>query len=404
MDAGSSFDTDLVLTELPTVLTGVVALTVLKAVTLFAATKVPRWMEPNRLPEVDAARLALLLAGGGEFAFVVLALAEKLKVLPTELGGVLTAIVLITMSTTPILGDLAMGLTNSMEEGIDGLAMLAEKAGLPVASTSSETQLADDAIVVCGYGEIGQSVLRVLGADYVFRSDIKHNDASMLPKVVAFDNDPSLINEEIMSAKAQNGVVALFGDGSNPAVIRSSGVTMPIAIYVAYEDHYKSLSATARLRASFATTPIFGRAQSSSQARSLKAAGATEVVTECDELSQTAVSLLRRSGCMATSSTKEDGLRLAMAEAAGISPQEVDDLMELFTCIDRDGNGLIEAGQIVESLRRSNSGIVSDDEFASMEAWTLNAVQAPIPAIEFCRLYLQAPETIQRSLTDSCMI
>ncbi len=86
MEAGSSFDLDLVISEWPTILIGSLALITMKAATLFAATKVPERFEPNRLPIQDAIRLSLLLAGGGEFAFVVLALAEKLEVLPNELG------------------------------------------------------------------------------------------------------------------------------------------------------------------------------------------------------------------------------------------------------------------------------------------------------------------------------
>eukprot|EP00962_Isochrysis_galbana_P017848 scaffold5138_cov125-Isochrysis_galbana.AAC.8 len=80
MDAGSSFDVDLALAQLPVVLAGAAGLVALKAITLGLATRVPRWLEPKRLPPADGLRLALLLSGGGEFAFVVLALAEKLKV------------------------------------------------------------------------------------------------------------------------------------------------------------------------------------------------------------------------------------------------------------------------------------------------------------------------------------
>ena len=80
------------LSELPTVLTGAVSLILLKALTTAAATRVPRWLEPNRLEAADAVKLAFLLSGGGEFALVVLALAEKLEVLPKDLGGLITAI------------------------------------------------------------------------------------------------------------------------------------------------------------------------------------------------------------------------------------------------------------------------------------------------------------------------
>ena len=74
------FDSDLVMSELPTVLTGAIALILLKILTVGTATRVPRWMEPNRLEPYDAVKLSFLLSGGGEFAFVVLSLAERLEV------------------------------------------------------------------------------------------------------------------------------------------------------------------------------------------------------------------------------------------------------------------------------------------------------------------------------------
>ncbi|KAL3908944.1 MAG: hypothetical protein SGILL_008288, partial [Bacillariaceae sp.] len=187
MGAGSSFDTDTVLKEFPTVITGTVALVVLKAATLFLATRVPKWIEPNRLPVADGVRLSLLLSGGGEFAFVVLALAEKLEVLPTDLGSLLTAIVLITMAITPFLGELAQVASRPFE--------VHNEEGLITEMASTEgMSIAEDAVVVCGYGEIGQSCLQVLDEEYEwakgFSESVKiQNNA---PKIVAFDSDPSL--------------------------------------------------------------------------------------------------------------------------------------------------------------------------------------------------------------------
>eukprot|EP00965_Chrysotila_dentata_P245373 6206510-Pleurochrysis_carterae.AAC.2 len=66
---------------------------------------------PTHISSADTLRLSLLLAGGGEFAFVVLASAEKLGAIPYDLGAVLTAIVLISMCLTPLLGDIAEAAT-----------------------------------------------------------------------------------------------------------------------------------------------------------------------------------------------------------------------------------------------------------------------------------------------------
>ena len=157
MGAGSSFDTDIVLNEFPTVITGAFALLFFKALTLFLATRVPEWLEPNRLPVSDGIRLALLLAGGGEFAFVVLALAEKLQVLPADLGSLLTAIVLITMAVTPFLGEAADKVSTRF---------MADNANFEVTEEVQSTEVAQDAMVVCGYGEIGESCLRVLYEEF----------------------------------------------------------------------------------------------------------------------------------------------------------------------------------------------------------------------------------------------
>jgi len=291
MDAGSLFDSDLVLSELPTVLTGAISLIALKALTVAAATRVPRWMEPNRLDANDAVKLAFLLSGGGEFAFVVLALAEKLDVLPKDLGGLLTAIVLITMAVTPLLGQVASVASEAFaasngEEGGDGTIRQ---------SLDEESQVAEDAVVVCGYGEVGREVLINLGNSNHFDAD--DGIPTGLPRLVAFDTKPSLIDD--IPLPASNAAV-MYGDGENPEVLRSHGVSDPRAIFVSYEDHERAMAATSRLRTTFAEAPIYTRAQSRREARELKIAGATEVVVERDELPRSSPYLLLGDGRVRT--------------------------------------------------------------------------------------------------------
>lgn len=273
MDAGSLFDSELVLAELPTVLTGAISLILLKGITVAAATRVPRWMEPNRLEPYDAVKLAFLLSGGGEFAFVVLALAEKLDVLPKDLGGLLTAIVLITMAVTPLLGIAASSVSKNFS--FDQLSHTFD-------DDSSESFVADDAIVVCGYGEVGKAVFEKLG-------DLKDEDTGHPPSLVAFDMSPMLMNSILMPTPSS---AVMFGDSANPEVILAHGVEKPRAFFVSYDDHEQVMSAVARLRFSFPEAPIFARAQSRFEAQELMEAGATEIVVEFDELSRSAQALL----------------------------------------------------------------------------------------------------------------
>jgi len=248
MDAGSLFDSELVLAELPTVLTGAISLILLKGITvgkssvsifaedciilsvlshlfrvvfkiiyIAAATRVPRWMEPNRLEPYDAVKLAFLLSGGGEFAFVVLALAEKLDVLPKDLGGLLTAIVLITMAVTPLLGIAASSVSKNFS--FDQLSHTFD-------DDSSESFVADDAIVVCGYGEVGKAVFEKLG-------DLKDEDTGHPPSLVAFDMSPMLMNSILMPTPSS---AVMFGDSANPEVILAHGVEKPRALFVSYDE------------------------------------------------------------------------------------------------------------------------------------------------------------------------
>lgn len=276
MDAGSLFDSDLVISELPTVLTGAISLILLKGLTVAAATRVPRWLEPNRLNASDAVKLSFLLSGGGEFAFVVLALAEKLEVLPKDLGGLLTAIVLLTMAVTPLLGQFASIASKAFESDTVSEEVYELVEG-------EESQVAEDAVVICGYGEVGKKIADNLASENNEETNMK------LPQIVAFDTEPSLFNNILLPT---SNFAVMYGDGKNPEVFRAHGVQNPRAIFISYEHHEQVMSATLRLRTSFIDTPIYTRAQSREEAEELKCAGATEVVVERDELPRSSPILL----------------------------------------------------------------------------------------------------------------
>lgn len=429
MDAGSSFDLNLVLAEFPTVITGVLALILLKGSTVFCATKVPRWMEPNRLPERDAVKLSFLLAGvstllsryvvsylwndfigffflqchinfkflqGGEFAFVVLAVAERLDVLPRDLGGLLTAIVLITMAFTPLLGDAADRISDIAREN-DGRDRSSSLIKMDENGIMEEPSfVSNEAVVVCGYGEIGKNVVDIVGESNSVEG------SHFLPRVAAFDTDPALVDKILVPKK---DTVVLYGDGANPEVLRSSGVTDPSAIFISYQDHAMVLSATSRLRNAFEETPIFARAQTRFEAQVLKAAGATEVVVESDELPRSAMALLIGDWERSTATPlSRELLQKAVAKASGIKMREVENMLDWFKATDTEGTGLITQSNLLDVVRRSKSGVMSDEEIEQIEEWILNVVQKPLDYIGFCRLFVKAPDRIKEALKETCIL
>jgi Kef-type K+ transport system membrane component KefB len=395
MDAGSNFDLSLVLREWPTVIGGSLALIGIKAITLFSATKVPKSIEPNRLPQVDAVRIAVLLAGGGEFAFVVLALAEKIGVLSHDLIALLTAIVLVTMGITPLLGDAAETLSKPYIEG--------EQSNDDTTSgeikTSESTRVAEDAVVVLGHAETGRAVLRMLGEYRSSRDEEAHEWA--LPDIVAFSQNPGLVDTILFPGPRS---IVLYGDGNNPEVIKSSGVTNPKAIFVAHENTGRTLAGTARLRAAFPDSPIYARAATRRESRNLQLAGATEVVVECDELARSVPQLMKGAWEGPLNDSDYDSaedFRVAAAAAASIPLVVVDDLFELYESLDLCATGLIGRDDITEMFRKTKKGfIASDEEISQMEEWlqtTESAHMDPMDRIEFCRLYSRAPDFVKKS-------
>ena len=91
---------------------------------------------------------------------------------------------------------------------------------------TGESSVADDAIVVCGYGEVGKAVIDKLG-------ELKDGDTGRPPSLVAFDTSPMLMSSILMPSPS---AAVMFGDSSNPEVIMAHGVEKPRALFVSYDE------------------------------------------------------------------------------------------------------------------------------------------------------------------------
>ena len=112
--AGASLDPLTVVEQWPTLLAGIGVFCAVKFGIVFSAGNFALG-----LTKAEALRVAILLAGGGEFAFVVFKLANNLGVLTEDLTKLLTASVIISMSLTPLLGELASWGSSLLEKHDD---------------------------------------------------------------------------------------------------------------------------------------------------------------------------------------------------------------------------------------------------------------------------------------------
>lgn len=110
LTTGASVDPMVISNDLPTVLALLFGLIAFKAVIVAAIGPF------FKLTRAESAKLGLLLSGGGEFAFVILTLADRLEVIPSQLAKILVGVVVLSMAFTPTLSIWGDELANKIEE------------------------------------------------------------------------------------------------------------------------------------------------------------------------------------------------------------------------------------------------------------------------------------------------
>jgi voltage-gated potassium channel Kch len=119
------------------------------------------------------------------------------------------------------------------------------------------SQSAANAIVICGFGSVGETVARALSYPPVVQDfkifDAEKGNDDILP-YVAFDLDPELV---IKGHKS--GYSVMYGDGSQPLVLSTAGVVNPRAFIVTFDEEELCLKTVERLHFAYPKVPIYAR-------------------------------------------------------------------------------------------------------------------------------------------------
>ncbi|KAL9238513.1 hypothetical protein vseg_012922 [Gypsophila vaccaria] len=271
---GTSIDMQLLLREWPNILALLGGLIAIK--TMIIAAIGPR----VGLTLKESVRIGFLLSQGGEFAFVVFSLANRLGVLPLELNKLLIIVVVLSMALTPLLN----------EVGRKAADIIAEKFEADVKVSESMNYEASEPVVILGFGQMGQVLANFLSAPLASGAD---GDAVGWP-YVAFDQNPAVVK------RAKDlGFPVLYGDGASPVVLQSAGIASPKAVLVMYPDKKQTTEAVKRIRLTYPSVPIYARAQDVMHLLELKKSGATDAILENTETSlQLGSKLLKGLGVM----------------------------------------------------------------------------------------------------------
>jgi glutathione-regulated potassium-efflux system protein KefB len=223
LSVGVSLDLDLVRQnplEIAAIVGGIVLLKSLVLIAIALATR--------KLDLAGAVRLAAVLAGGGEFAFVVLNLAQQQSLLDDGQLDLLVVAVTLSMALTPV-------------AVIASSKWLATQKGKP-AREFDQIEDHRPRVIIAGYGRIGQIVARILRAQHI--------------QFTALES-----SVEQVDFSRRFGANIYFGDPSRPELLRAAGVDKAEVFVLATDDPEANLRTARVVRRMYPHLKIVARAR-----------------------------------------------------------------------------------------------------------------------------------------------
>jgi glutathione-regulated potassium-efflux system protein KefB len=197
LGVGMSLDLNVVKSNWPLILSAVIALMFVKAAMIYLTARL------TKSPHIEALDRALLMAQGGEFAFVLFTAAMSAQVISAVERSNLTAIVVLSMILTPIIGILFKRFTQkTVQVSLDNIRIADGLSGK---------------VLMIGFGRFGQVTSQLLLARGV--------------DVTIIDNDIDMIQNA-----ERFGFTIYYGDGSRLDILHASGADTAEAIVVCV-DH-----------------------------------------------------------------------------------------------------------------------------------------------------------------------
>ena len=243
ISVGAQIDFALIAAE-PLLIAGIVVGTMtLKLVVLHVLTRMFGFDRPARW------LVALGLCQIGEFAFVLLSVAQTGGILASTQAAPIMAAVALSMALSPV------------------AFVLLERVVLPRVTAKGEARPHDEIVaegapvVIAGYGRFGQVVGRQLRANRI--------------PMTILDLDP-----EIVDFVWRLGVKVYYGDASRLELLHAAGCARARVLVVAVDDHEQTLRIVHAAREHFPHLRVLARAKDRIAAMALMKAGAHEVIRE----------------------------------------------------------------------------------------------------------------------------
>ncbi len=207
-----------------------------------------------KIPLQERPVFTLLLAQGGEFAFVVFQGAVGSHVMAPETASLLIGAVAVSMLLSPLL-----------LVAIDRL-LLPRWADCNTPQLEELKELQHAPIIIAGFGRYGQIIGRLLGAQGISATVLDH-DADMIEAARSF------------------GYKVFYGDASRLDMLRTAGAESAKVLVVAVDDVEQSLSIVDLAREHFPHLELVARARDVTHWNKLRDRGVMRVERELFEAS-----------------------------------------------------------------------------------------------------------------------
>ncbi|MEQ1081036.1 monovalent cation:proton antiporter-2 (CPA2) family protein [Acinetobacter seifertii] len=197
LGVGMSLDLSVVAQNWQLIVSGVIALMFAKALMIYIVARL------TKSPHTEALDRALLMAQGGEFAFVLFSAALSAQVIDSTVKSNLTAIVVLSMVLTPIVGIIFKRFTKAKEKvSLENINIADGLSG---------------SVLMIGFGRFGQVTSQLLLARGV--------------DVTIIDNNTDMIRNA-----EKFGFKIYYGDGCRLDILHASGAATAQAIVVCVDS------------------------------------------------------------------------------------------------------------------------------------------------------------------------
>lgn len=211
--------------------------------------------------KANSLRTGFLLAQGGEFGFALLLLALDYNLIHHELSQIILGALLMSMVIAPLMIKFNKQLTELFTP--KALHKCLQEAG---GRLSEKTEHLSNHVIVCGYGQAGQTVTHFLE-----KAKIGY---------IALEMDPKLV--ETAHTAGEN---VCYADATNQELLTAAGVQRAKAVVITFFGLPMAKKVLQQVRQVNKKIPVIVRCDKEEQATELYELGATEAVPEIVEAS-----------------------------------------------------------------------------------------------------------------------